>query len=144
MAQPLDRCPNCRVLLSGVECASCGYIGGKSEFINNNHRCPKCQSYVRINGTRTASRKPIIPGRKWALTGLISAIVFAVLWVIMSIAVAPGFLCISWLMPILIIALNIWVARKANNSQYKKMANIGLIITVVCLVLDIIISYLIL
>ena len=48
MDQPHDRCPNCGALLSGVMCEACRYVGGKSEFINNNHRCPKCNSITYI------------------------------------------------------------------------------------------------
>ena len=44
MRQPQDRCPNCQALLSGVKCKTCNYVGGKSEFINNNHLCPNCNS----------------------------------------------------------------------------------------------------
>lgn len=50
MSQPLDRCPSCRVLLSGVKCEACKYVGGKTEFINNGHRCPKCNSTVYVPG----------------------------------------------------------------------------------------------
>lgn len=59
MSQPLDRCPKCGVLLSGVRCEACKYIGGKTEFINNNHRCPKCNSTVHIPGLAyTSAPKP--------------------------------------------------------------------------------------
>ena len=46
MSYPLDRCPGCGALLSGVKCQNCGYAAAKSVFINNNHRCPKCGSVV--------------------------------------------------------------------------------------------------
>ncbi len=48
MSHPLDRCPNpeCGVLFSGIKCKNCDYWGGKNEFINNNNRCPKCDSPV--------------------------------------------------------------------------------------------------
>ena len=63
MSVPLDRCPSCGVLLSGVKCENCGYIGGKSEFINNNHHCPKCNSAVHVPGVyiprATRSSRPI-------------------------------------------------------------------------------------
>ncbi len=48
MPYPLDRCPKCNVILSGVKCEGCQYVGGKQEFIDNGHRCPKCGSHVRI------------------------------------------------------------------------------------------------
>lgn len=58
MSQPLDQCPSCHVLLSGVKCQSCQYIGGKTEFINNNNRCPKCGSHVNgIGGTPAQAAK---------------------------------------------------------------------------------------
>jgi len=50
MSYPPYRCPSCGVLLSGVKCQGCGYVGGKQEFISNNHRCPKCGSVVEIPG----------------------------------------------------------------------------------------------
>jgi ribosomal protein L32 len=53
MSTPLDRCPSCGILLSGVKCQSCGYVGGKNEFINNNNRCPKCNRAVHVS-TRPA------------------------------------------------------------------------------------------
>lgn len=56
MSQPLDRCPKCGVLLSGVRCEACKYVGGKTEFINNHHRCPKCNSTVRIPGSSSAPK----------------------------------------------------------------------------------------
>jgi hypothetical protein len=58
MSVPLDRCPHCGVLLSGVKCQNCGYTGGKSEFILNNHRCPKCQSAVAIPSAGYAAPPP--------------------------------------------------------------------------------------
>jgi hypothetical protein len=48
MITPLDRCPHCGVLLSGVRCDNCKYIGSKTEYILNNHRCPKCGKNVYI------------------------------------------------------------------------------------------------
>jgi hypothetical protein len=53
MSQPLDICPKCGVLLSGVKCEACGYVGGKTEFIKNNNRCPKCGSKAHIPGGKT-------------------------------------------------------------------------------------------
>jgi hypothetical protein len=68
MSQPLDRCPKCGVLLSGVKCEACGYIGGKTEFINNNHRCPKCNSITYIPGApRPSTSRPSAPNKR--LTG---------------------------------------------------------------------------
>ena len=59
MSQPLDRCPSCHVLLAGVKCQSCGYLGGKTEFVNNNNRCPKCGSPVRsVGGAQEAPKCP--------------------------------------------------------------------------------------
>lgn len=48
MPYPLDHCPKCNVLLCGVKCEACGYVGGKQEFIDRGHRCPKCGSSVKI------------------------------------------------------------------------------------------------
>lgn len=53
MGRPLDRCPKCGVLLSGVRCQACAYVGSKTEFIQNNHRCPKCHSIVRVPAQNT-------------------------------------------------------------------------------------------
>lgn len=65
MSQPLDRCPSCRVLLSGVKCEACGYIGGKTEFINNNNRCPKCNTVAYIpSASHTSASTPSIPNRR--------------------------------------------------------------------------------
>ena len=50
MSTPKDRCPSCGVLLSGVKCQGCDYVGGKQEFIDNNHLCPKCGSAVEVSG----------------------------------------------------------------------------------------------
>ena len=50
MSYPQDRCPACSVLLSGVRCQGCGYVGEKQKFISNNHRCPECGSVVKISG----------------------------------------------------------------------------------------------
>jgi predicted Zn-ribbon and HTH transcriptional regulator len=47
MDLPLERCPKCGVLLSGVKCEVCNYLGTKTEFINNGNRCPKCNSAVQ-------------------------------------------------------------------------------------------------
>ena len=81
MSQPFDRCPNCKVPLSGVRCESCKYIGEKSEFINNNHRCPKCNSKVQIpSDSASASSglpswfKELLP---WALLLGILTLVFS-------------------------------------------------------------------
>lgn len=65
MSQPLDRCPNCRVLLSGVKCQACGYLGGKTEFTNNNNHCPKCGSVVYISSTGLS--KTPLNGLGWAI-----------------------------------------------------------------------------
>ena len=48
MSTPKDVCPSCKVILSGVKCQACQYVGGKQVFIDNNHRCPKCGSVVDI------------------------------------------------------------------------------------------------
>lgn len=71
MSFPLDRCPGCGVLLSGVKCQACNYVGGKSEFINNGHRCPKCGSSVTISsnismGSDTPASAPPVKV-KWTL-----------------------------------------------------------------------------
>ena len=58
MSYPLDRCPGCGAILSGVRCQACKYVGAKSEFINNGHRCPKCNSIVYISGTRVQPPTP--------------------------------------------------------------------------------------
>jgi hypothetical protein len=54
MSTPLDRCPKCGVLLSGVKCQACQYMGTKTEFINNGNRCPNCNSVVHITGAPQA------------------------------------------------------------------------------------------
>lgn len=46
--QPRDRCPKCGVLLSEIKCEQCGYIGGKTEFINNKNRCPECNTLAMM------------------------------------------------------------------------------------------------
>ena len=68
MSLPLDKCPKCGVLLSGVKCQTCGYTGGKAEFIRNNNRCPKCGSNVRVPVApdRAASR-PAAATRRLAM-----------------------------------------------------------------------------
>ena len=48
MIEPLARCPNCNVSLWGVKCTSCGFIGEKKVFIENNHRCPKCNARAEL------------------------------------------------------------------------------------------------
>jgi hypothetical protein len=54
------------VLLAGVKCQSCKYVGGKTEFINNNNRCPKCGSHVSgIGGTPVQSAKCPKCGNAW-------------------------------------------------------------------------------
>jgi uncharacterized RDD family membrane protein YckC len=50
MSYPLDKCPHCGVLLSGVRCQGCGYTGTKTEFISNQNLCPKCGRFVRVPG----------------------------------------------------------------------------------------------
>jgi len=61
MSVPLDRCPKCGVLLSGVKCQACQYVGSKTEFINNNNLCPKCGSILQISGMGL----PTSGGIKW-------------------------------------------------------------------------------
>jgi hypothetical protein len=40
-------------------------VGGKTEFINNNNRCPKCNSVTYIPGAaRPYSSKPFKPGKR--------------------------------------------------------------------------------
>lgn len=46
MSAPLERCPGCGVVLTGVKCGACGYSDTKSVFVRNNDRCPKCGSAV--------------------------------------------------------------------------------------------------
>ena len=48
MSYPHDKCPHCGVWLTGVRCNNCYYTGSKTEFISNNHRCPKCGTRVII------------------------------------------------------------------------------------------------
>lgn len=82
MSRPLDRCPQCGVLLSGVKCEACGYIGGKTEFINNNHRCPKCNSITYIPGVpRTSTSRPPALNKR-----LIISIAASVISAIFSVA----------------------------------------------------------
>lgn len=58
MSYPMDRCPQCNILLSGVKCEACGYIGGKSEFVDNGNRCPKCDS---VAFALPKPKKPPVP-----------------------------------------------------------------------------------
>ena len=57
MSYPHDVCPCCGVLLSGVKCQGCGYTGAKSVFINNGHKCPKCDSIVHVPGSIGGRKK---------------------------------------------------------------------------------------
>ena len=62
MRIPLDRCPSCGALISGVKCGSCGYVGGKTEFITNGNRCPRCNTFVSISpgpATRAPRQKVV-------------------------------------------------------------------------------------
>ena len=60
MSIPYDRCPHCGVLLSGVRCDNCSYVGAKSEFASNGHRCPKCGSMVSGTGGGTGDGASLI------------------------------------------------------------------------------------
>lgn len=117
MGQPLDRCPSCNALLSGVKCESCGYIGGKSEFIKNNHRCPKCQSIAHIPSmprpsTPSKPSKPYVPGLFVAIVSLVLTFIFPIL---------AGLLCI-------------YVALKAEKKAAKVLGWVGLALNVLILI----------
>ena len=43
------KCPHCGVLLSGIRCRGCGFVGGEGDFPN--HRCPKCGKAVSIGSS---------------------------------------------------------------------------------------------
>lgn len=84
MSQPMDRCPKCGVLLSGIKCEACGYFGGKTEFIRNNHRCPQCNSVTYVPGIASASASaPFVPGKR-----LIMFITAGVIHIIISFALS--------------------------------------------------------
>lgn len=42
LPEPMSKCPNCGVMLLGVKCNYCGYVGSETEFKKNENRCPKC------------------------------------------------------------------------------------------------------
>jgi hypothetical protein len=130
MSQPLDRCPSCGALLSGVKCEACGYIGGKSEFIKNNHRCPKCQSIAHIPSIPRPSpskpskpsvprpspskpSKPYVPGLFMAIVGLVLTCIFPIL---------AGLLCI-------------YVALKAEKKAAKVLGWVGFALNVIPLLI---------
>ncbi|WP_420628186.1 hypothetical protein [Candidatus Leptofilum sp.] len=111
MSKPLDRCPSCLAIISGVKCNSCSYVGGKSEFISNNHRCPKCNSIVRVPGVpRLAS-----PGLGMAILGTVLGLLDLVF----------PFLCFISL------PLCIFVALKAKEQKARIVAYIGIAINFV-------------
>jgi hypothetical protein len=56
MSYPLDVCPKCHVLLSGIKCEACQYIGTKAEFVGNANRCPKCNVVALRLGASTPAR----------------------------------------------------------------------------------------
>ena len=61
MYQPKDLCPSCGISLRGVKCQSCGHTGSKVEFINNNHHCPKCDTYVPFQEVIPTTITPTLP-----------------------------------------------------------------------------------
>jgi phage FluMu protein Com len=82
----MDRCPSCGVLLSGVKCEACGYVGGKSEFAFNGNRCPRCNS-ISYGSSRYNSSKPFsFSGSGFAKSGLIViGIILLILSCVMSV-----------------------------------------------------------
>ena len=50
MPVPMSKCPNCGVMLLSVKCNACGYVGSKTEFENNENRCPKCNTVSNLFG----------------------------------------------------------------------------------------------
>jgi uncharacterized protein (TIGR02145 family) len=48
MDYPMEKCPHCGILLSGVRCDKCNYTGSKNEFLSNGNRCPKCGNKVNV------------------------------------------------------------------------------------------------
>ena len=123
MSQPLDRCPSCRALLSGVRCEACRYVGGKSEFINNNHRCPKCNSKVYVPGvprpsTPSKPSKPYVPGIGAAILGVILSL----------INIFFVFLCF------LSLPLCIYVVLRAKERTHKIVESVGIGLSVLPLI----------
>lgn len=55
---PPDNCPYCHVRFSGIKCEGCGYVGSKSDFVNN--RCPKCSRIVHIPSEKDNKIDPAI------------------------------------------------------------------------------------
>jgi len=49
MNYPYDICPSCGALLLFTICEGCGHVDYKNAFINNNNRCPKCNSVIQID-----------------------------------------------------------------------------------------------
>lgn len=111
MSYPLDRCPQCNVLLSGVKCEACGYVGGKSEFIDNDNRCPKCNS---VAFALPVPKKPPVPYMR-------SAAAVALLSVL-----AP-FLLVPYLITV---PLCIWVLVKADVRKPKALALTAVLVSV--------------
>ena len=91
MSQPLDRCPKCGVLLSGIKCEACGYLGGKSEFIINNHRCPKCNSITYVPGRASPSTSTPFVLSKRLIMMIVAGVISAIITLVLS-----GRLVISW------------------------------------------------
>lgn len=122
MTQPLDRCPSCRVILSGVRCEACYYVGGKIEFVNNHHRCPKCNSMVTIPGAPRSTfpnrpGQPYTPGMGLAVTGLVLTLLNAVF----------SFICIVSLPICLFVAFK----TKERNARRVAYVSIGLHIVMI-------------
>jgi len=59
----LDRCPQCGVWFSGVQCQSCRYVGSKNEFASRGDRCPKCNSVVHYAPGAAPAQPLSTPGR---------------------------------------------------------------------------------
>lgn len=99
MDYPRDQCPSCGALLSGVECLGCNYVGPKSVFIANGHRCPKCGSVVQIpasgGGVSDKPDKPWRP-RMWAVLAAIPiGIALSSIGIVVCMIVAGFSLCYS-------------------------------------------------
>jgi hypothetical protein len=59
VAKAATACPNCHVSLVGIQCRSCQFSGGVSDFVGD--RCPRCGSAVVIGPKPKPQR---LPGQK--------------------------------------------------------------------------------
>jgi hypothetical protein len=133
---PVDRCPRCRAILSGVHCENCNYTGGKTEFIENNNRCPKCNSVASIAPAPKPPKPPKPkkpPGRADAIFVLVLSIMGACLEVVCAIAGLPGFGCWS---ASLFALFPFKIARKGDCESTRKIARIALLICIAIAMTD--------